>query len=284
MPKKTSSSSGKRAASTTGAPVPRDVPGRVAFALDWLQKASTQKDRDNLARFGITANDALGVSMANIQRLAKLLGKDHALACALWDTGCYEARMLVSFVGEPSQLTAKQMDAWCREFDNWAICDTLCFHLFDRSPAAWDRIAAWRTLEAEQGKRAAFALLASIAGHDRSASDELFIQGLQYIEAAASDDRNFVKKGIDWALRRIGSRNANLNRLALATAQRLAASSHPGARWIGKTSARELGSDKALARFAGTKKATTKKATTKKAATKKATTKKATTKKRPSTR
>jgi 3-methyladenine DNA glycosylase AlkD len=226
------------------------TPERVQFALEWLEQHATEADRDNLERFGIVAKNALGVSMANVQRLAKLLGKDHALAAALWDTDCYEARLLTAFVAEPAALTSRQMDAWCRDFDNWAVCDTVCFHLFDRSKHAWSRVRAWRALEPEFSKRAAFALMASIAGHDETASDEQFVEGLVFIEAAASDPRNFVKKGIDWALRRLGSRNSNLNQRALAVAARLAASPDTAARWIGRSSLRELGSDKARARFA----------------------------------
>ena len=124
---------------------------------------STKRDRDNLARFGITASKAFGVSMANIQVLAKRLGRNHELAAALWDTGWYEARMLTSFVDEPARVTPAQMDRWCRDFDNWGICDTVCFHLFDRTPHAWAKVAQWSGKRDEFVKRAAFALLASLA-------------------------------------------------------------------------------------------------------------------------
>jgi 3-methyladenine DNA glycosylase AlkD len=139
-----------------------------------LKKKSTPQDRSNLARFGINASNALGVSVANIQALAKRLGRSHELAGALWDTGVYEARMLAAFVDEPERVTAAQMERWCRDFDNWGICDTLCFHLFDRTPHAWAKVKQWSGKREEFVKRAAFALLASLAGHDKTAGDELF--------------------------------------------------------------------------------------------------------------
>jgi 3-methyladenine DNA glycosylase AlkD len=117
----------------------------VDTALAWLERHSTRRDRENLTRFGITAGKAFGVSMANIQRLAKTIGRDHDLAAALWQTGWYEARLLTAFVDEPARVTSRQMDRWCRDFDNWGICDTLAFHLFDRSRFAWAKVDAWRS-------------------------------------------------------------------------------------------------------------------------------------------
>jgi 3-methyladenine DNA glycosylase AlkD len=213
---------------------------QVQAVLSALEKASTKRDHDNLERFGITAPKAFGVSMANIQTLAKRLGRNHALALALWDTGWYEARMLTSFVDDPAQVTAAQMDRWCRDFDNWGICDTLCFHLFDRTPHAWAKVSQWSDTRAEFSRRAAFALLASLAGHDKHASDAQFIEGLHLIERAATDERNFVKKGVNWALRRIGGRNAALNAAAVAVARRLSASTRAAPRWVGRDALREL--------------------------------------------
>jgi len=212
----------------------------VREALAWLEQKSTPKDRDNLARFGINAPRAFGVSMANIQVLAKRLGQDHELAAALWDTGWYEARMLASFVDETARVTPEQMDRWCRDFDNWGICDTVCFHLFDRTPHAWAKVEEWSGEPDEFVKRAAFALLASLAGHDKRAGDERFVEGLALVERAADDERNFVKKGVSWALRRIGSRNAALHAAALAVARRLSASPEAAARWVGKDGLKDL--------------------------------------------
>ena len=209
-------------------------------ALTALEALSTKRDRDNLSRFGITAQSAFGVSMANVQKLAKTLGQNHELALALWDTGRYEARLLTAFVAEPARLTKAQMERWVKDFDNWAVCDTLCFFLFDRVPHAWDKIHEWSAQSPEFVKRTAFALLASIAGHDKAAGDALFLEGLALIERAASDDRNFVKKAVSWALRRIGRRNQPLNRAAVALSARLAASSDRTERWLGRSAHKEL--------------------------------------------
>ncbi len=219
---------------------PGTLDEEVRNALAWLEAKSTAKDRENLVRFGINAKKAFGVSMANIQVLGKQLGRNHKLAAALWETGWYEARMLTSFVDDPALVTPAQMDRWCRDFDNWGICDTLCFCLFDRTTHAWSKVAQWRNKKDEFQKRAAFALLASLAGHDKSASDERFIEGLRFIEEAAGDERNFVKKGVNWALRRIGTRNAALKSAAIEVAGRLAESTGAAPRWIGKDALREL--------------------------------------------
>ena len=226
---------------------------RVQATLAALQQMSSQRERDNLVRFGIVATNALGVSMANIQRLAKKLGRDHELAEALWDTECYEARLLTSFVAEPERVTAALMERWCRDFDNWAVCDTLCFHLFDRSPHAWPKIQKWSAAREEFVKRSAFALLASIAGHDKNAADRLFIGGLRLIEKAAKDERNFVKKAVSWALRRIGRRNPTLNRAAVELSTRLSTATDSAARWIGRGALKELTSPAVLRGLAGKK-------------------------------
>jgi 3-methyladenine DNA glycosylase AlkD len=222
---------------------------QVDTALAALQKMSTKRDRDNLKRFGITAGKAYGVSMANVQVLAKRLGRSHELAAALWDTGWYEARLLTSFVDEPARVTPAQMDRWCRDFDNWGICDTLCFNLFDRTPHAWQKVEQWHDKRAEFVKRAAFALLACLALHDKLAPDMRFVEGLALIEAAGSDERNFVKKGVSWALRLIGRRNQALNIQALGVARRLAASPDPAARWVGKGAVKELTSPLVMRRL-----------------------------------
>ena len=153
----------------------------VQSAIDWLDDHSTPRDRENLVRFGINAKNALGVSMANIQKLAKQIGRNHELAAALWATGVYEARMLTAFVDDPEQVTAAQMERWCKDFDNWGICDTLCFKLFDQTPHAWAKVHSWSGKKGEFQKRAAFALLASLAGHDKKSTDEPFLKALPLI-------------------------------------------------------------------------------------------------------
>ena len=209
-------------------------------AVGALKKLSTRKDFDNLQRFGITAAKAIGVSMANIQRVAKPLGRSHALADALWKTGWYEARMLASLVDEPEKVTPAQMDRWCRDFDNWGICDTVCFKLFDQSPHAFAKVTKWSASDDEFVKRGAFALLASVALHDRSSPDALFLKTLPLVERAATDERNFVKKGVSWALRALGHRNPKLHQAALKLATKLAASPDVTTRWIGRDAVKDL--------------------------------------------
>ena len=215
---------------------------QVREALSWLEKKSSATVRNGMTRYGITTADRmLGVSVANIRILAKRIGHDHELAEALWNTGIYEARMLTAFVAEPTRLTTAQMDRWTRGFDNWATCDTLCFHLFDRTPHAFAMVKKWSGSDKEFVKRAAFALLASLALHDKERGDAPFLDSLALIERAATDERNFVKKGVSWALRGIGKRRSPALKIAaLKTAKRLAASTNPAARWIGKDAQREL--------------------------------------------
>ena len=223
-----------------------DKLGAALARLETLGK----RDRADLARYGITAKKAFGASVGSIRAVAKKLGRDQALAAALWKTGWYEARMLAAFVGEPAELTAAQMDRWCRDFDSWALCDTLCFHLFDRTPHAWAKVDAWGCDRGEFVKRAAFALLASLALHDKKAADALFIERLPLIERAAADDRNFVKKGVSWALRLIGRRNVVLNEAAVVVGRRLVDAEAPAARWVGRDATKELTSPAVQGRLA----------------------------------
>jgi 3-methyladenine DNA glycosylase AlkD len=148
-------------------------------------------------------------------------------------------------------VTPSQMDRWCRDFDNWGICDTVCFHLFDRTPHAWTKVAQWHDKRAEFVKRGAFALLASLALHDKRTGDEPFLESLALIERGATDDRNLVKKGVSWALRGIGRRNAALNTAAVRVARRLSTSPEPGARWVGRDALKELTSTAVVRRLAG---------------------------------
>ncbi len=246
--RKLAAASGSRNRAAVAPPVatPPPVKALLREALAGLERKSSAHDRQNLTRFGITARNAYGVSMANLKVLAKPLGRNHELALALWKTDRYEARMLATLVDHPAELTPAQMDDWRRDFDNWAICDTACFCLFDRSPHSWKKISAWSRSRNEFGKRAAFALLASLALHDKHSPDTPFLAGLRLIEAAATDERNFVKKGVNWALRAVGLRNAALHAASLAMARRLAAASDATARWVGKGALRELSAAKKL--------------------------------------
>ena len=218
----------------------QSVDARVRNALDWLKRKGSKAGRDGMARYAIPSDHAFGVSMKDVQALAKALGRDHALALALWDTGFYEARALCAYVDEPARVTAAQMDHWCRDFDNWATCDTLCFALFDRTPHAWRKVAAWTKRKPEFERRAGLALLASLALHDKSANDARFVTLLPLVERIADDERNFVRKAASWALRAVGGRSAALNAQVIALARRLAASDDRTARATGKEVLREL--------------------------------------------
>ena len=212
----------------------------VQAVLAWLERRGSKRNRDGMARYAIVADKVFGVSVGTLRQLARRLGRSHPLALALWQSGWYEARMLAAFVDEPARVTPAQMDRWCRDFDNWAICDTVCFHLFDRTPHAWRKVAQWSSSREEFVKRAAFALLASLALHDKGAADGPFLRVLPLVERAAPDERNFVKKGVSWALRSIGRRNAALNAAAIKVARRLEASPEGAARWVGRDALRDL--------------------------------------------
>jgi 3-methyladenine DNA glycosylase AlkD len=211
-----------------------DVQAVIAF----LQARSTEKELANLKRFGITTDKPIGVSMKVVQAAAKEFGRSHELAAELWKTGWYEARLLCAYVDEPERVTPAQMDRWCKDFDNWGICDTLCFVLFDRTPHAWGKVEQWADRKEEFVRRAAFALLASIAGHDKKAADQLFLDTFPLIADAASDPRDLVRKGVSWALRRIGTRNAALHKAACELAEKLA--KEPETRWVGRDAYRYL--------------------------------------------
>jgi len=226
----------------TKASLPRQsLEEEVEDVLESLKSLSSKRIRDEMGpRYGVHTDKAFGVSVSNIQKVAKLIGKNHQLALALWETGWYEARMLTSYVDEPELVTSSQMDRWCRDFDNWGICDTICFNLFDRTPFAFAKVEQWSKKKDEFVKRGGFALLACLAAHDKEAGDEKFLKCLPLIERAAFDERNFVKKGVSWALRMIGRRNPTLNSSALELAQQLVESNDPTARWLGRTAMKEL--------------------------------------------
>ncbi len=214
----------------------------VNEVLRELEKGSSASFRaDMSARYGIvTKARVLGTPMAHIKRIAKPLGRDHAFAEELWKTGAYEARMLASMVDEPERVTAAQMDRWIESCDNWALVDTLCFNLFDRTDHAFDKVVAWAHAEDEFVKRAAFALLACLALHRRGDDADLGAL-MPCIERAATDERNFVKKGVSWALRAIGGkRGPELRAAARAMATRLAESDNATSRWIGKDALRSF--------------------------------------------
>ena len=207
--------------------------------VDKLQRLGSKSVRDGMTRYAIPVDNAFGIMVGTLHKIAKELVRNHNLALELWKSGWFEARMLATFVDEPERVTPAQMDRWCRDFDSWAICDTACFHLFDRTPHAYAKVEQWAKSNREFVKRGAFALLACLALHDKKADDESFLRYLPLIEKAAPDDRNFVKKGVSWALRSIGRRQI-VKEAVLDLAARLAASPEPAARWIGKDALRDL--------------------------------------------
>jgi 3-methyladenine DNA glycosylase AlkD len=187
--------------------------------------------------------------MGTLLSLKKRLGRDHALSLALWESGWYEARLLAALVGDPERVTRRQMNTWAAGFENWGDCDTVCFHLFDRTPFAWEKARQWSSSPREFVKRAGFVLMACLALHDQAAPDNAFLPLLPLIEKGARDERNFVKKGVNWALRSIGRRSRALNTAAVAVARRLALSEKAAARWVGKDALRELASPRVRSRL-----------------------------------
>ncbi|MCW3846460.1 DNA alkylation repair protein [Sphingomonas sp. LB-2] len=205
---------------------------------------------DGLKRYGIvTADRVLGMSVNTIRQIAKPHRKQHGLALQLWEAGIYEARFLAVMVDDPAEVTPEQMDHWRSGFDNWATCDTACFDLFDRTPHAFAAIDRWAPLKGEFDRRASFALLASVALHLKKLPDQPFLDRLPLIEAAAADPRNFVKKGVSWALRGVGRRSPALHAASMALSERLAGSKIASERWIGKDALKDLSNPKLLAKL-----------------------------------
>jgi 3-methyladenine DNA glycosylase AlkD len=208
-----------------------------------LESLARPGGREGMARFGINPDRALGVRIPDLRRLAKEIGTDHRLALALWRSGLHEARILASMIDDPEKVTETQMESWARDFDSWDLCDQCCGNLFDKTPFAYRKATEWAGREEEFVKRAGFALMAWAAVHDKRSADRAFLRFLPIIEREAGDDRNFVKKAVNWSLRQIGKRNRRLQREAMAAARRLAKSDTPSARWIGTDAVRELSSE-----------------------------------------
>jgi len=208
--------------------------------ISWLKRTGRRRALEGMARYALPSERAFGVSVAAMRAQAKRIGRDHALAAALWKHGWYEARMMATLVDDPLLVTRAQMDAWAADFDNWGICDTACFHLFSRTPFAWETARRWSRSPREFVRRGGFALMASLVLRDKAAPDAKFRALLPLIEKGAADERNFVKKGVSWALRTIGKRNPALRAAAVAVARRLAASKDPAPRWVGRDALRDL--------------------------------------------
>ena len=208
--------------------------------LEQLKAKANPDDLAGMARYGMAVEQRLGVSVPEMRRIAKETGKDHQLAVELWKTGIAEARIVASMLAVPEKLTGQEMDAWVEDFNSWDVCDQVCMNLFEKSPLARQKILEWSEREEEFVKRAAFALIACLAWHDKRAADQEFIEFLQVIKHGATDERNFVKKAVNWALRNIGKRNPRLNQAALETAREMQYLDSKAARWIAADAIREL--------------------------------------------
>jgi len=208
--------------------------------IDWIHSNASDEVRDGMLWYGIPNQRAVGIPMGSLKAMAKRLGRSHQLAAELWDAGLYEARTLAAFVDEPGEVTSAQMDRWAHDFDSWAICDTVCFHLFDRTPFAWDKVARWTEASDEFVRRAGFALIWALSVHDKTATDARFTAALRLIENAESDPRPLVKKAMDMALRATGKRNEALRLAAAEVAGRMAESADGDRAWVGRHALREL--------------------------------------------
>jgi 3-methyladenine DNA glycosylase AlkD len=208
-----------------------------------LKSLGERRNVEGMARFGIVAKNVYGVSKPRLDELARKIGRNHSLGMQLWETGNHDARILAGLVAERKLVTSKQMERWVRDFDNWDVCDGTCCHLFVFAKPAWQKAHSWGRRKKEFEKRAGFALAAFLACHDKKAPDAQFKKYLEVIEREAWDERNFVRKAVNWALRNIGKRNLALNREAIASAERIAMQGSRAARWIAADALRELKSE-----------------------------------------
>jgi len=221
----------------------------VQVIIQRLQSLANPENLAGMRRFGINPQGTLGISIYVLRPLAKEIGIDHKLALELWQSGIHEARILAAYIDDPALVDEVQMEAWVSDFDSWDVCDQVCSSLFDRTPYAWDKAVAWSEREEEFVKRSGFVLMAALASHAKKEPDERFEAFFEVILREACDERNFVKKAVNWALRGLGKRSQYLNGLAIETAQRMAKIPCQAARWDAKDALRELQSDKVQARL-----------------------------------
>jgi 3-methyladenine DNA glycosylase AlkD len=208
-----------------------------------LARLKAQANPDNvegMAHFGINPENTLGLSIPTLRAMAKEIGRDHDLAEELWASGIHEARLLAGFIDNPKQVSEAQMEAWVKDFDSWDVCDQVCMNLFDRTPFTDQKAVEWSSREEEFVKRAAFALMASLAVHDKKSGDERFETFFPLIVQQAVDERNYVRKAVNWALRQIGKRNSRLNRRSIEVAEQIAQLDSKSARWIAADALKEL--------------------------------------------
>jgi 3-methyladenine DNA glycosylase AlkD len=222
----------------------------VDAVLEQLKEKGSAKNVEGMGKFGIATDQRLGVPVPEMRKIAKGIGKDHELALELWKTGVQEARIVACLIDNPEQVTSAQMEAWVVDFNSWDVCDQVCLNLFDKTQFADQKIREWSERDEEFVKRAAYALIAGLAWHDKQAADDQFTGYLPVIKSGATDDRNFVKKAVSWALRHIGKRNSELNKAAITTAKEIQKIDSKAARWIASDVIRELESEKIQARLA----------------------------------
>jgi 3-methyladenine DNA glycosylase AlkD len=225
------------------------APYTVKEILRQLRSLSDPEAVASMARFGIKADKAFGVSVPALRKLARSIGKDHALAQELWNTGLHEARELATMIAAPKQVTEDSMERWVKDIDSWDVCDHCCGNLWDKTPFAYRKAREWSRRPEEFVKRASFSLMAALAVHDKAAADNAFSKFLPIIKRESIDERNFVKKAVNWALRQIGKRNRNLNRQAIKTAREIQKLDSKSARWIAADALRELTNDKVQSRM-----------------------------------
>jgi 3-methyladenine DNA glycosylase AlkD len=212
----------------------------VEETLKKLKGKARPDQLEGMARYGMAAERRLGVSVPSLRKMAKELGKDHNLAIELWKTAVPEARILAAMIDEPDKLSETQMEDWVKEINSWDVCDQVCMNLFEKTPLAWKKIVDWSKRDEEFVKRTAFALTACLAWHDKDAEDDKFLKLLPVMMRGATDERNFVKKAVNWALRNIGKRNANLNKAAIKAAKEIQQVDSKAARWIASDAIAEL--------------------------------------------
>jgi 3-methyladenine DNA glycosylase AlkD len=221
----------------------------VEEVLEELKARARSDQLEGMARYGMSVDKRLGVAVPDMRKIAKEAGKEHRLALALWKTGIPEAMMVASMVDIPEEVTEGQMEEWVKDFNSWDLCDQVCMNLFDKTPLAWKKVLDWSARREEFVKRAAFALIACLAWHDKEAPDEKFMRLIPVIKQGATDERNFVKKAVNWALRNMGKRNQNLNEAAIGAAKQIRVMDSKAARWIASDALRELTSDTAQQRL-----------------------------------
>ncbi len=219
------------------------TPADVEGIIRRLESMGNEEARRGMARYGINADRAFCVPMPELRKLAKELAKDHGLALGLWDTGYHEAKILAGLVDDHRLVTEEQMDRWAAGFDSWDVCDQCCSNLFDKTQFAYGKALAWTRDEREFVRRAGFVLMATLAVHDKKAPDKVFELFLPFIVQGSTDERNFVKKAVNWALRQIGKRNLELNKKAIGVAKEIRGMDSKSARWIAADALRELQSE-----------------------------------------